>query len=147
MLNCDVPLIHRDIGYKTGYDMYQDVKPYMDNRPLGVEVHCFHGSCVPTIDKYVFDPLNIDYKHEYNMNSLLYRIVYKGVGSFPCKHPIFQTGDGDGTVNIRSLEGYTQWITKQKEKVCYQVLPNVNHFEVLTDARVIDYILKLVVKQ
>lgn len=37
----------------TGYEMYQDVKKYMDFGPPGVEVHCLHGATVPTVEKYV----------------------------------------------------------------------------------------------
>lgn len=38
----------------TGYDMYLDVKQYMDFGPPGVEVHCLHGDTIPTVEKYVF---------------------------------------------------------------------------------------------
>lgn len=37
----------------TGYDMYLDVKQFMEFGPPGVEVHCLHGDTIPTVDKYV----------------------------------------------------------------------------------------------
>jgi len=37
----------------TGYNMYLDVKQYMDFGPPGVEVHCLHGDTIPTVEKFV----------------------------------------------------------------------------------------------
>lgn len=37
-----------------GYDMYLDVKQYMDFGPPDVEVHCIHGDTIPTVEKYVY---------------------------------------------------------------------------------------------
>lgn len=36
----------------TGYEMFEDVKQYMDFGPPGVEVHCLHGDTIPTLEKY-----------------------------------------------------------------------------------------------
>lgn len=35
-----------------GYEMFEDVKQYMDFGPPGVEVHCLHGDTIPTLEKY-----------------------------------------------------------------------------------------------
>jgi len=37
----------------TGYNMYLDVKNFMDFGPPGVEVHCLHGDTIPTVEKFV----------------------------------------------------------------------------------------------
>jgi len=37
----------------TGYEMYLDVKKFMDFGPPGVEVHCLHGGTIPTVEKYL----------------------------------------------------------------------------------------------
>ena len=68
---------------------------------------------------------------------LFYRLVYKP-GKFPDGYPDFVLGDGDGTVNKRSLEACTLW--KQKQKVYHQTFPNMDHMDVLEDDRIINYI-------
>lgn len=58
------------------------------------------------------------------------------------------TGDGDGTVNARSLKSCERWSgTKaQQEKTIHSIeLPNVDHMGILSDKRVIEYILELLV--
>jgi len=37
----------------TGYDMYLDVKQYMDFGPPDVEVHRLHGVANKTVEKFV----------------------------------------------------------------------------------------------
>lgn len=49
-------------------------------------------------------------------------------------------GDGDGTVNLRSLEGCKYWQNKQKCKVYPQVFPGVNHMDILKNSNVLNYI-------
>ncbi|XP_022160151.1 group XV phospholipase A2-like isoform X1 [Myzus persicae] len=111
------------IDYMTGYDMYLDVKQYMDFGPPGVEVHCLHGDTIPTVERMIFGP-----------------------GKFPLKYPKLQYGNGDGTVNSRSLEGCSYWSTMQKQKVFHQVFPNADHMTILRDERVMDYISQLMEK-
>lgn len=111
------------INYMTGYNMYLDVKQYMDFGPPGVEVHCLHGDTIPTVEKMIFGP-----------------------GKFPLEYPKIQYGNGDGTVNSRSLEGCNYWASMQKQKVFHQVFPNADHMTILKDERVMDYIAQLMEK-
>jgi len=37
----------------TGYEMYLDVKQFVDFGPPNVEVHCLYGDTIPTVEKYV----------------------------------------------------------------------------------------------
>lgn len=73
------------------------------------------------------------------------RMVY-GPGKFPLKNPKFKYGNGDGTVNARSLVGCTYWTSMQKENVFHQVFPNADHMSILRDERVMDYISQLMEK-
>ncbi len=38
-------------------------------------------------------------------------------------------GDGDGTVNFRSLLGYQRWLDKQKESTYFREFKGVNYVE------------------
>lgn len=67
-------------------------------------------------------------------------------GKYPFKNPKFQYGNGDGTVNIRSLLGCIHWSTMQKQKVFHQIFPNADHMTILRDDRVMDYISQLMDK-
>ncbi|XP_029837760.2 phospholipase A2 group XV [Ixodes scapularis] len=108
----------KDIGFLDGYDMYKDTRPYMlDTTPPGVEVHCLHGRNVSTIE----------------------RIEYHNKG-FPDIQPVVVYGDGDGTVNLRSLQGCLKFRGLQKEKVFVKPLDNVEHMAILYERASIDYI-------
>ncbi len=39
-------------------------------------------------------------------------------------------GNGDGTVNYRSLIGCTRWAGKQEQKVTHHEFPGIDHLEV-----------------
>lgn len=73
----------------------------------------------------------------------VFRLNYNGDFS---KTPTLVTGDGDGTVNSRSLKSCEQWVnTKaQREKPIHSVeLPGAEHMGILSDKRTIQYVLKL----
>lgn len=71
--------------------------------------------------------------------AIFYSLVYKR-GKFPDGYPGFIFGDGDGTVNQRSLEGCLKWSGKQKQKIYHQTFPNMDHMDVLSDDRIVKYI-------
>lgn len=79
------------------------------------------------------------------------RMLYKP-GTWLDGYPTLVNGDGDGTVNIRSLEGclhwtkqhWNLWSSKTKLKsVSQATFPNADHMGILRDPRVLDYIKKL----
>lgn len=75
----------------------------------------------------------------------LRRLNYKG--DFKTK-PTLVTGDGDGTVNARSLKSCESWSgTKvQREKTIHSIeLPGADHLGILGDKRVLKYILDVLV--
>lgn len=58
------------------------------------------------------------------------------------------TGDGDGTVNARSLKACEQWggTKAQGPKTIHSVeLPGADHMGILSDKRVLQYVLQLLV--
>jgi len=115
----------------------------MDFGPPGVEVHCLHGDTIPTVEKFVCSI--IDSLFFFNIYLSCFRMIY-GPGKFPLKYPKLQYGNGDGTVNSRSLEGCNYWSSMQKQKVFHQVFPNADHMTILRDERVMDYIAQLMEK-
>ncbi|CAL8100547.1 unnamed protein product [Calicophoron daubneyi] len=90
----DYERLFRDIGYKHGYKMWQGTRKNTDfmKGPTGVrKVICIHSSSLSTIGKL-----------SYNQKS-------EGDRGFPDEIPEQTFEDGDGTVNIRSLEVCKQW--------------------------------------
>ncbi|XP_014259587.1 group XV phospholipase A2 [Cimex lectularius] len=111
-----------DIDYMTAWEMRQDQAPYIKFDAPGVEIHCLHGYGVHTLEK----------------------LMYKE-GKFP-ESPSFKYGDGDGTVNKRSLESCTYWAGRQKQKVFHRKFLSVDHMQILREGQVLEYILGLVKK-
>ena len=88
--------------------MRQDTAGLLAGLPAPhVEVFCLHGVGVDTTE----------------------RLVY-GEGQFPDWDPDILYGDGDGTVNRRSLEGCTRWAGQQTQMVHHHVFPGVDHMQV-----------------
>lgn len=111
-----------DLGFPIGYEMQKDMMPYLDFSPPNVEVHCIYGSGLPTVEVLSYATQDL-------------------TGS-----PKLLTGDGDGTVNIRSLTGCTQWRTKQKQSVSTLEIPKGEHIKILSVYDTIEYILNVLLK-
>lgn len=111
----------RDLQYPTGWEMRKDTIEYSTNfTPPGVEIHCIYGSNVSTVE----------------------RIRYKK-SDIPDGIPELIYGDGDGTVNTRSLTAFSNWEMLQTQPVSSLSLPNVDHMNILSDIKVINYIVDL----
>ncbi|XP_065213421.1 phospholipase A2 group XV-like [Planococcus citri] len=111
-----------DINYPVGWEMYKDVHPFIDNfEAPGVEVHCLYGYGIPTVEKLVY-----------------------AKGKFPNGSPSLMSGDGDGTVNKRSLRACTYWTGLQKQRIYEVGFPGVDHMAVLRSVNTIEYIKQLV---
>jgi len=113
----------KDLDEPNGWLMREDTYPLLAGLPApGVEVFCLHGSEVETVEK------------------LIYR-----KGEFPGSDPgIVIKGDGDGTVNSRSLVGCSQWRNKQKQYVHHHVFHGVSHLGILRDDPPTDFIDTLI---
>ncbi|XP_043288690.1 phospholipase A2 group XV-like [Venturia canescens] len=107
-----------DVGVPNGWEFRKDTEKFqLDYRAPGVEIHCLHGVKVDTVERLYYKPgVTID------------------------GYPQLITGDGDGTVNARSLEGCLHWQNQQKQKIYHETFPGVNHMEILRNSVVLDYI-------
>lgn len=113
-----------EISFPDAWEMWQDTQAYKHNFTApGVEVHCLHGNNVKTIE----------------------RLIYKK-DKFPDGDPSFEYGDGDGTVNRRSLEGCLHWTKAQAQKVYHEVFPKVDHMGILANKDIINYVLSVLEK-
>lgn len=118
----DYQAFFHDINYTTGYDMWKDTKDLIYSfDPPEVEVHCLHGMNVTTDEQVLYEK-----------------------GKFPDGPPVIVGGDGDGTVNLRSLVGCLAWQGKQKHKVYHKMFPGVDHMGILIHPTILDYIRTLV---
>ncbi|XP_076254816.1 lysosomal phospholipase A and acyltransferase-like isoform X1 [Rhynchophorus ferrugineus] len=110
------------ISFPNGWEMKKDTEQYqLHFKPPGVEVHCLYGSQIPTVEKLYYKP-----------------------GTWLDGYPTLIKGDGDGTVNLRSLEGCQHWQILQKQKVYYQPQPKVDHLGILHSKETQDYLINLV---
>lgn len=125
----ELPDFFDAISWPTGWEMRKDVEKYvMDHSAPGVELHCLHGYGVHTIDA-----------------------LYYTKNSFPDGYPGFVMGDGDGTVNKRSLEGCLYWSPKFRNSrkmnsgypVYHQVFPNLDHMDSLRHGQIVEYLRQL----
>lgn len=107
-------------------------------------MHCLYGTGVDTVQRFV------NYAQVANLLVLFHswfeclhrsfcRLYYKPGTSIEGS-PQLIPGDGDGTVNVRSLEGCKYWQGKQKQKVYSQAFPGVNHMDILRNINVLNYI-------
>ena len=56
-------------------------------------------------------------------------------------------GDGDGTVNKRSLYGCLKWKGNQRQKIYHQEFKGVDHMSILGSQDILNYIEKVVKNQ
>ncbi|KAJ6646350.1 Phospholipase A2 group XV [Pseudolycoriella hygida] len=108
--------LSHDLNYTIGWEMRKDTLKYIDFTPPGVEVHCLYGADIPTVEK-------LNYPSE-DLNS----------------YPTSMNGDGDGSVNERSLEGCTHWIGLKEQlykNISTLRLPDAEHQQILSDNRAI----------
>jgi lysophospholipase-3 len=115
--------LFEDIDFEVGYNMWLDTRnlTYKLDAP-NVEVHCIHGYGVHTME-------HLDYKED----------------TFPDHQPKISFGDGDGTVNTRSLQGCLRWQGKQNQTVHYGNYSGIDHMSVMTDAAIINYLLSVAI--
>ncbi|XP_072383690.1 lysosomal phospholipase A and acyltransferase-like isoform X1 [Diabrotica undecimpunctata] len=120
----DLEQFFQGINYPNGWEMRKDTEPYQVNfKPPGVEVYCLYGTGVKTVERLYYKP-----------------------GTDLTGYPTLIYGDGDSTVNRRSLEGCIHWRTLQKQKVFVQELPNVDHLQILQDKSTQLYVKEILKK-
>eukprot|EP00092_Neocalanus_flemingeri_P030300 GFUD01032893.1.p1 GENE.GFUD01032893.1~~GFUD01032893.1.p1 ORF type:complete len:428 (+),score=114.78 GFUD01032893.1:54-1337(+) len=119
----DYEQFFNDLEEPNGWLMREDTAQLIAGLPApGVEVFCLHGSGVDTVEK----------------------LVYKA-GEFPGSDPsIVVKGDGDGTVNTRSLLGCRRWQEMQEKPVHHHVFQGVSHLGILREDPPTDFIDTLI---
>ena len=85
-----------------------------------VRLHCLYGTGVHTAASYMFED-----------------------GEFPDHQPEVIYGDGDGTVNRRSLEGCGTWMQRQDHSVSMKGYHAVDHVGILSDSNALHDIKSL----
>ena len=113
----------KDIGFPLGITMRKMEEnmtyPLTAHSP-NVTVHCLYGTGVNTTASLIF-----------------------GEGEFPDTQPHVVYGDGDGTVNRRSLEACSKWSQRQPYNVTLKQYPSVDHNGILSDENALSYIKTL----
>ena len=110
-----------DMNYTDGYHLRQNTEKLIyDLTAPGVPVHCLHGAGLDTPAGFIFPP-----------------------GGFPDTYPQTINGDGDGTVNMRSLLGCLRWTKEQKQPVKHLVIKGAEHMAILADTTVSKYIVSV----
>jgi len=117
------------LGEPNMASMVEDTRGLLAGFPApNVEVFCSHGSKVDTTERVVypkgsFPSVQKEILIEDKLSSLK-------IWPWP-SNPSLIKGDGDGTVNIRSLEGCLKWRKTQSQPVHHQVFEKVNHLDML----------------
>lgn len=114
-----------DIGYPLGFEMRKITEKMLYSlKPPQVESHFLYGVGLKTPESF----------------------TYLKQKDFPDTQPAVTYGDGDGTVNLRSLLGYQKWIGQTKYGIYYQEVPGAEHVATLKHPTVIEYIVQLLYK-
>ncbi|CAF2689474.1 unnamed protein product [Rotaria sp. Silwood2] len=121
----DYEALFNDIQFPTGYAYWINNKDLVNElKPPEIESHELYGSHMPT------------------PGVLLYNNR-----TFPDLQPIVLPDDGDGTVNIRSLRGFKNWESKQKQDIYSLEIPGVEHLAILKHPTTINYVTQVLTAQ
>ena len=63
---------------------------------------------------------------------------------FPSGSSELIKGDGDGTVNLKSLASCQAWQTQQTEAVTLKTFQNVDHMGLLSNVQAVNYVQSIV---
>ena len=117
----DYEAFFTDIGYPRGYQMYQGIVPINENFPAPrVSTYCFYGTDVPTPENYTYG---------------------NGLGA---NETSIGLGDGDGVVNLLSLQVCLNWRNEQSQPFNVTTFPGIDHAQIITDATVLQAVANVV---
>jgi len=112
--------------------------------PPQVEVFCIHGSEVNTTERVIYPPGSFPPALSPRRRQ---QTSNKSKNSkwwpFPSE-PSLVKGDGDGTVNIRSLKGCLRWEGAQKQAVHHKVFKGINHVDMLRRVEPTSYVVDVI---
>lgn len=109
--------LFQDLNFTEGWKMYDQVKRLTGHLPApNVTMYCFYGRI---------------------SDSTPARFVY-GPGEFPDRDPsTIVNGDGDETVNLKSLTACSRWKGRQRYDVTVTEFPNIAHLPMIKNKDVI----------
>nr|XP_026489289.1 group XV phospholipase A2-like [Vanessa tameamea] len=116
----DLQKLFIDMELPNAWEMRRDTEEFSrDFSAPGVELHCLYGYNVSTVE----------------------RLVYKA-GSWLDGSPTLARGDGDGTVNLRSLSACERWraARPRAHPLKSLALSGAEHLRILHDPRVVAYL-------
>lgn len=117
----DFEALFSDVGDSDGYRIWKGVQGLISDFPSpNITTYCFYGTNRKTREQLVYSE-----------------------GTFPDKQPSYNYGDGDGTVNIRSLELCKKW-TGTAMKLTTKQFPGVSHFDMVQDTSVLEALQSIV---
>ncbi len=109
------------MDFNTGWEMRKDIMKYVNNFTApNVKMHCVYGTGLPTPEL-----LNYTKSDDFSVDP---EIVF---------------GEGDGTVNSKSLTGCTYWRNFQKKPILTYEIKGAEHTALLVNPLAIDYIVKV----
>jgi lysophospholipase-3 len=114
-----------DINYPTGYEYWINNKDLLNElKAPEIEVHALYGTQMRTPGVLLYNKR-----------------------TFPDLQPSILPDNGDGTVNIRSLLGFQNWMQSQKQEIHSFELPGVEHLVILRHPMTINYIRQVLTGQ
>ena len=111
----DYQNLFNDIDFQRGYEMFlefSNLTGYLP--PPNVTTFAFYGCQYPTPEKFIYTE-----------------------GEFPDTEPNEIMGDGDGTVNINSLESCSVWKSQMNYALTMAKFPDVEHVEAIKNYDII----------
>lgn len=112
-----------DANYTDGSRILREVRNLTDTFPApNITHYCFYGNNISTDAVYMYGD------------------------SFPDGEPHVRYGNGDGSVNERSLQSCVLWKDKQLLPVVTKEFPNMSHFSMISDRSVLEAIKELVMQ-
>ncbi|KAG1659778.1 Group XV phospholipase A2 [Nymphon striatum] len=117
----DYKMLFDDIDHPDSYELWKDTRLFLKRQtPPGVETYCFHGSGIQTEEKLTYSDF------------------------FPDINPVIEYGDGDGTVNKRSLERCKEWSILQKEQLIHKIFNQTTHADMMKDKNVLKLVYEII---
>lgn len=114
----DYQSLFDDISFPRGYQMFADFGTLTSAlTPPNVTTYAFYGHQFPTPEKFVYTE-----------------------GEFPDTEPEELMGDGDGTVNLVSLEACRRWAREMNYDLTMVKFADVEHVNAIKNAEVIQHV-------
>ena len=114
-----------DVDFPDGWMMREDTVGLLKGwTHPGVDVHCLHGKGVDTPAGFIYDE-----------------------SDWYDQQPAVINGDGDGTVNMRSLHGCLLWNNTAQHKFVHREYQGAEHMKLLGTLEVIEYVVDVVAQE